>query len=195
MGDTFVWKVFIGTITVAGLVSVAACAGPRLATTRPAPAALTSAAQNRDGDHVTVAFSDSARSGSLRVHLLNGAISVKAYSGKEVILDAEPRESRTTSVAATGLHRLQTGSTGLRIEEQNNVMTVQADGRRAVRVNLQVPVRTNLTLHSVNGGSIEVEGVEGDIDIESTNGRITARDVAGAVTAHSTNGSVLVTMC
>ncbi len=74
-------------------------------------------------------------------------------------------------------------------------MTVQTDSlHRAVRLNIQVPARTNLKLHSVNGGTIEVDGVDGDIEIDNTNGRINAKNVAGAVIAHSTNGGVLVTM-
>jgi DUF4097 and DUF4098 domain-containing protein YvlB len=132
----------------------------------------------------------------LEVDLLNGAISVTGYNGKDVIVDAEPRDREPSSPGApAGLRRLQTSSTGLRIEEQNNVMTVQADSvRRYVRLNIQVPSRTNLKLHSVNGGAIEVERVEGDIDINNTNGRVTAKDVAGAVKAQSINGGVLVTM-
>src|SRR5205085_215736 len=47
---------------------------------------------------------------------------------------------------------------------------------------------------AVNGGPIEVDGVEGEIEIENTNGRIAANDVAGSVVAHSQNGSVVVTM-
>jgi hypothetical protein len=144
---------------------------------------------------VTVAFSDSSRPGLLRVDLPNGAISVKAYNGKEVIVEAKTRDRQSTSVATTGLHRIQILSTGLRVEEQNNVMTVGSDGpRRPIRLDIQVPVRTNLRLRSVNGGSIEVEGVEGDIDIDNTNGRVSAKGVAGAVSAHSQNGGVLVTM-
>jgi DUF4097 and DUF4098 domain-containing protein YvlB len=93
------------------------------------------------------------------------------------------------------LHRLSASGSGLQVEEQNNEITVQTDSfRRPVRINLQVPARTNLKLQTVNGGVIEVEGVEGDIDLENTNGRITARDVAGTVNAHSVNGGVLVTM-
>jgi hypothetical protein len=151
-----------------------------------------------DGERVSVAFSDPSRPGLLRVDLLNGAISVKAYNGRDVIIEAQPRSGQSSSSSTTntsGLHRLSGAAAGLHVEEQNNVMTVEADSiRRPVRVEIQVPTRTNLNLHSVNGGAIEVEGVEGEINIENTNGRVTATDVAGAVTAHSMNGAVHVTM-
>ena len=180
---------------LAGLITLSACTGSRVAG-RGLQATSTPQVAQSSGDRISVSFSDTSRPGLLQVDLLNGAISVSAYSGRDVVVEAEPRVRQSSPPTnPTGLRRLQTSSTGLRIEEQNNVMTVQADSvREYVRLNIQVPVRTNLKLRSVNGGAIEVNGVDGDIDINNTNGRVTAKDVAGSVLAQSINGGVLVTM-
>jgi hypothetical protein len=180
--------ILVGVIVLAGCAGKRAATGPVTPVTQPARAAA-------EGDHLSVAFSSPSRPGLVRVSLLTGSISVKVHNGKDVIIDTETRERQTAVATTGGLHRLSASGSGLQVEEQNNEITVQTDSfRRPVRINLQVPARTNLKLQTVNGGVIEVEGVEGDIDLENTNGRITARDVAGTVNAHSVNGGVLVTM-
>ena len=180
---------------LAGLIILSACTGSRVAGRGFQTTSVPQVAQS-NGDRINVAFSDASRPGLLQVDLLNGAISVTAYNGRDVIVEAQPRDRESSPPAsASGLRRLQTSTTGLRIEEQNNVMTVQADSvRNYVRLNIQVPSRTNLKLRSVNGGAIDVSGVDGDIELNNTNGRINAKDVAGSVVAQSMNGGILVTM-
>jgi DUF4097 and DUF4098 domain-containing protein YvlB len=146
---------------------------------------------------VTVAFSDPSRPGTLKMHLLQGSISIKGTSGKDVVITAKSRGSsnrkeRTTS-NTDGLHRLDAASTGLSVEEQNNVMTISA-GLNSVDLQIDVPIRTNLQVGVVNGGGMTIEGVDGQIDAENQNGSITLTDVSGSVLAHSLNGKVVATM-
>lgn len=57
-------------------------------------------------------------------------------------------------------------------------------------IELRVPRNAHLKLRTVNGGGIEVEGVEGEFDFNNVNGGITARRVAGFGRAHTVNGPI-----
>ena len=151
-----------------------------------------------DANRLTVPFSDPSRPGTVNVSLFNGAITVRASTGRDVIVTT--RDERVTnsreqpSGKGTGLRRLSQPA-GLSVTEENNVMTISSgrlmDGGD---VDIQVPAKTNLKLNTVNGDDILVERVEGDIEVTSLNGQITLTDVAGAVVAHATNGDVKVVL-
>jgi hypothetical protein len=156
-----------------------------------------------DGNRVAVPFSDPSRPGTVRVNLILGGIRVTASTGKDVVVITDDtivttREGRGITVPqrpeTAGLRRL-TPRSGLRIEEQNNVMSISS-GRYmgGEHVTIQVPVRTNLNLSTVNGAGIRVEGIDGEIEVTSVNGGIQLSDVAGTVVAHATNGTVRVTL-
>src|SRR5947209_17547275 len=83
-------------------------------------------AQDTNPDRVTVNWSDPSRPGLLKINLLNGAITVKTHSGRDVIVQAKAVNSnrRTAPAEAGGLRRIDSNATGLRVEEENNVMTV-----------------------------------------------------------------------
>lgn len=143
------------------------------------------------GDRVTVPFSDPLRPGLVKVSVLNGGITVKAYEGKEVIVEARvrDRESRGTS----NMRRIPMTSTGLSVEEEDNRISIGTDSHsRTIDLTVSVPTNTSLHLRSVNDGDIEVTGVNGEIDVNNINGEVTLKNVAGNVIAHALNGKVLV---
>lgn len=59
---------------------------------------------------------------------------------------------------------------------------------------LRVPPRTDLTLRTVNGGDITVEGVEGVFLVRNVNGSVALERVAGSGKAHTVNGPVTVSL-
>jgi hypothetical protein len=126
---------------------------------------------------------------------MTGSISVKASTGREVVVVSHALRARQRSQSedTAGLHRLGQSS-GLSVEEDNNVVTIIGGPFRAGDIDLQVPARTNLQLSTVNGRFIIVEDVEGDIETNAINGSVTLTDVSGAVVAHATNGKVRVTL-
>jgi len=145
---------------------------------------------------ITVSFSDPARLGTLKLHLLQGSIAIKGTSGKDVVITAKTRGSnsnRRANATTDGLRRLDVVSSGLSVEEQGNVMTIGA-GLNSVDLQIDVPSRTNLQLGVVNGGGLTIEGVDGQIEAENNNGSITLTEVSGSVMAHSLNGKVVATM-
>ena len=170
-----------------------------------APAALllsSAAVSAQDANRVTVPFSDPSRPGTVKVNQFQGSIRVTATTGREVIVTTDDtittaRQGREVTVPekpeVAGLRRL-TQRSGLRIEEDNNVISI-GSGRfmNGEDVRIQVPARTNLNLTAFND-EITVEGIEGVIEVNSMNGEITLTNVAGSVVAHATNGDVHVTL-
>ena len=151
---------------------------------------------------ITVSFSDPSRPGLLKVNLMQGNITVKTHAGKDVIIQTKARNgsdrrtnNRRQDPDTAGLKRLDAVSSGLTVEEENNVMSIGSRSMsNSTDLEIQVPVKTNLKLGILNGDYMVVQGVDGDIDATNQNGDLTLTDVSGSVVAHSSNGKVLVTM-
>lgn len=160
---------------------------------------LTVKAQDAPADKVNVAFSDPSRPGSVKASLINGGITVRGYDGKEVMIEAraggsERRRGRRSAESSEGMKRIMVSSTGLSVEEENNVMQIGTSSHsREVNLTIQVPRRTSLKLHCTNGGDIVVENVEGEIEVNNTNGKVTLNNVAGSAVAHALNDTVTAT--
>jgi hypothetical protein len=162
-----------------------------------APPAL---AQGPSSDQsATVAFSDTSRPGLLRVDLIVGSISVKGTNRRDVRVSSSRDESRGGRQRATpppepGLRRLNQPP-GFSIQEERNTMSISSDITSGqVDFDIEVPMRTNLRLTTVNGSRISVDGVEGEIELQNVNGSITVTNVAGSVLASTTNGPVRATL-
>ncbi len=155
-------------------------------------------AQTPGEDRVTVPFSDPSRPGTVKVNLLSGGITVKSYSGKEVVIQAkarEEKESRRHAAESAGMKRITNTTTGLTVDEEENVVSIGTGlSSRAVDINIQVPTRTGLKLKTVNDGDIIVEQVQGEIEVQDINGGVTLTQVSGSVIAHALNGNVKVTL-
>jgi DUF4097 and DUF4098 domain-containing protein YvlB len=144
-------------------------------------------------DKVSVALSDPARPALVKAGLISGGITVKAYDGKEVIVEARVR-NRESSRSDSGPKRLSVSTTGLTVEEENNQVNINTESfARAVDLFISVPVHTSLNLRAVNDGDILVTGVDGEFDIDDINGSVTLNNIAGSAVAHALNGRLLVT--
>jgi DUF4097 and DUF4098 domain-containing protein YvlB len=73
-------------------------------------------------------------------------------------------------------------------------MSVESSFNRRVDLEIEVPMKTNLTLSVVNGGGITIDNVEGELEIDNVNGGITLANVSGSVVAHAVNGRVIATL-
>ena len=103
------------------------------------------------------------------VSLVQGSITVRGTDRKDVMVIAHPeadRPSRKSDPDAAGLRRIpQTAD--YRISEEANRIKISSDSpNRSVTFEIEVPSRTNLKLHTANGGEILVENIEGDPDFE-----------------------------
>jgi hypothetical protein len=92
-----------------------------------------------------------------------------------------------------GMQKLNISSTGLTVEEENNVVEIDVETRRrAVDLIIQVPRKASLKLDCMNNGNIKVENVEGEFEVENMNGFITLTDVSGSVVANTMNRDITV---
>lgn len=151
-------------------------------------------------DEQVVPFSDPSRPGKVEVSLINsGAITVRGENRRDVAVvmrsGAPGRPVRPEPSAPPGLRRL-TQTPGFEITEERNEIKIESTSMRggAASLEIRVPLRTNLELGSVNGGTITVENVEGELEIENVNGAVVLTNVAGSVVANSQNGGVTATL-
>ena len=151
-------------------------------------------AQTHSGaDRVAVTLSDSARPALVKASLINGGITVKAYEGKEVIVEARVR-TREGARSESGPKRITISTTGLTVEEENNQVNINTESyARAIDLMIAVPVHTSLHLRAVNDGDIVVTGVDGELDVDNVNGSVTLNNIAGSAVAHALNGRLLAT--
>ncbi|HEY8054874.1 MAG TPA: DUF4097 family beta strand repeat-containing protein [Terriglobales bacterium] len=195
------------------LISVAMAAGlgvaalPGAAQAASARTVQSAQAASADANHVVVPLSHPSQPATLRVSVISGSIHVRAYNGNQVIIDSAPGEGgsrlargwgddedRNSPAEAQGMHRLNSPA-GLTAEEDNNVVRVTTSVMSGSQdLNIQVPANTSVSLHTVNGSEISVEGLTGDINCEATNGRITLTHVAGSIVAHALNGRIVATV-
>lgn len=165
----------------------------------------------QNDNRVRVPVTDPSRPVQLRAHLLNGSITVKGADVKEILVEAKARddgdeddaesrkerrrEARKGEAGTEGLKRIPMTSSGLNIEAENNQVRVSTDAiNRTTDLTITVPIRTSVSLHTVNNGDINVTGIDGELDVEDVNGSVTLKNISGSVVAHALNGRVLVTM-
>jgi DUF4097 and DUF4098 domain-containing protein YvlB len=145
-------------------------------------------------DHIVVPLADAGRPVSLSVHLLQGSITIRAYSGREVLVDSKGSGENKPETTREGLHRIGGGRNDISIESENNKVTISSHGMHNEDLTVQTPVNTSLNVKTLNGGQVTIEGVNGEIEAQNNNGGVTIRNVAGTVVASSLNGSVTVAM-
>jgi DUF4097 and DUF4098 domain-containing protein YvlB len=156
-------------------------------------------AQEGAVDRVNVELTDPSKPVYVELSLVNGGITVSAYDGNEVIVEASTRTKKISeddekTEGKNGMFRIQTYSTSLEVEEHNNKIDISTQSwKRAIDINLKVPRRTSLNLRCVNSGDIYVVGVEGELDVSNVNGSVTMREVSGSAIAHALNGDLIVT--
>src|SRR5258708_31420365 len=146
------------------------------------------------GDRIPVTLSDPSRPARVKVSMVNGGITVKAYEGKEVVVEARVR-NRENSRNEGGPKRLSISSTGLSVEEENNEVNINTESYiRAIDVTVSVPAHTSLKLRAVNDGDIVVTGVDGELDVDDINGAVTLNNVSATIVAQALIGHVYATL-
>jgi len=144
-------------------------------------------------DHIPITLSDPSRPAHVKVSLINGSISVKAYDGKQVIVDAKARGHEREREEG-GPKRLAISTTGLTVEEENNDVNINTESyARTIDITISVPVHTSLKLRAINDGDIVVTGVDGEIDVDDINGHVDLNNISGSAIAHALNGHVRAT--
>ncbi len=103
--------------------------------------------------------------------------------------DKKRREEKAKKTA--GMKQLGGTTSGLEIEEEDNVVQVSAQSwKAATDIVIQVPVSSSLEVRTSMDGTIVVEGVSGEIDINNINGPVTLKNVSGNTLVHTVNGDI-----
>jgi hypothetical protein len=156
-------------------------------------------AQDATTDKVNVPLSDPSRPVMLKIGLISGSITVKGAAVKEVTVEARVRATEDDEEKAEkprGLKLIPNNSTGLTVEEDDNVVSVSTGmrgGSRTVDLTLRVPTNCSMHLSTVNDGNIEVENVNGDLEINCTNGSVRLMGISGSAVAHALNEDLTAT--
>ena len=149
-------------------------------------------------DRITVPFSDPERAGTLKVNLLDGAITIKGSNRRDVLFVANSQEAREVlrrrqqAEPPPGMRRL-TQPGGFGVEERDNEMSVSSAFNREINLAVEVPTRTKLKVSIVNGG-ITVDSVDSEIEINTVDGAIMLTNVGGSVVAHAVDGNITATV-
>ena len=156
------------------------------------------AAAQSAGERIAVPLTDPTRPATVHVPIVQGSITIRGVDRKDLLIqvragDDDSGDSRRKS-DSSGLKRIQQPAS-LSVEEENNQVRVSAGmPSDTYDLNIEVPLKTNLEISTVNGGEITVEGVDGDLEVGNVNGGITLTRVGGSVVAHTTNGDVKVSL-
>lgn len=149
-------------------------------------------------DKLTVPLSSPGQPVTIKASFVNGGVTVTAGSGNQVTVTQEGggrHERENPSDAPPGMHRIDSGRNGIDIEEDHNVVTIGSRGwNSGGNLVIETPVNTSLQIKTVNGGHIDVTGLNGDLDLQETNGSISLKNVSGSVVAHSLNGPITVSL-
>ncbi|UCE40471.1 MAG: DUF4097 family beta strand repeat protein [Candidatus Aminicenantes bacterium] len=157
-------------------------------------------AQQPTGDRVNVSFSDPSKPGLVVAYVNAGSITIKGYSGKEVVIQAKLRDKPTQTTEggeipdkAKGMKRITANLTGLIVEEEENEMKIYVSHHdNEVDLDIQVPFQTSLKVASHEGGPVLVEKVTGEIEATCSEGDLTLKNISGSVVANAYDGELVV---
>lgn len=150
----------------------------------------TAAAQS--ADRITIPLTDPARPAEVKAELVHGSIILRGYDGKEVVVEARLRV-REAAARENKMKHILTTTTGLSVEERNNIVQIEAGASlyQIVDMTIMVPLRTSVNLTTTSDGDISVTGIEGDMEIGAIGGDVTLKNVAGSAVAHTLKGRLL----
>jgi hypothetical protein len=141
-------------------------------------------------EKMILALTDPSQPPLVKVRLRSGTLTVEAYGGREVVVTAE----ETGDPGEAGSHApRERHRSGIRYDQDNNVVQVMALLPHPVSLRIQVPMHSNLQLRGIEC-QIRVAGVAGEIELDDVTGSIEARELAGSVVANAVSGNVTVAL-
>ncbi len=121
---------------------------------------------------------------NLTVVNLNGPVTVRGGSGRQVVIAATVHSSKV---------EVDSSQQGNRVEVSSHFIEQATAAERRVEYEISVPVSTNLTVRAA-GGPIRVERLRSDVVLEGDEAQIEVQDVSnGHVHARTLNGAIVLT--
>jgi hypothetical protein len=157
-------------------------------------------ALGQDTQKETIQFSNPSAPHKLNVELMVGAVTVKGYDGRDVVIEYSTngnpnyyKRGRAQEPPPPGMHRIG-GNLALDISESNNTVTIKTSFPVSGDFNIQVPADTSVRVNTIGGKAITIDNISGEIEANNMNGQVTVTNASGPVVAHSMNGRVTVSL-
>lgn len=144
----------------------------------------------------TVALTDPARRGKIKVHLNSGSITIKGTARKDVLVryKSQKDENEGKNKTKDGLRRVGGGGMDLEASENNNYVTIKSGSwDNEINLEIEIPVGFDVQAHTYNDGDLMLSNIQGELALTNYNGEITALNISGSVIATTYNGEIKVT--
>jgi hypothetical protein len=146
-------------------------------------------AEERRAEQIIVPLTNPDLTGTLVLERHRGAVSVKGYEGKVVLVKAFPR--RPPDLQSEGMKPISAAAIQLEAQEAGNTITVDAHTRsRSVDLEIFVPFRFSVKLSILDDGDVVVEGLTGEVEVDNRYGRVRLTRLAGSANVNSVDGDV-----
>jgi hypothetical protein len=161
--------------------------------------AANSLAQSGSTETLTVPLSSPGKPYTLKVHLVTGSIKITGYDGKDVIINATPKNNEDddegSNSAQNGMKKISThGSFEVTAKEADNTVTVNTGNpNMAIELEMRIPQDVKLKAGTVNDGPVIIDNLRGELEVNNVNDEITLTGISGSVVANTVNGDVKVT--
>jgi DUF4097 and DUF4098 domain-containing protein YvlB len=123
---------------------------------------------------------------------MNGGVSIKGWERNEVLMRARIQAAGRTEAEAkdlAGQIKIETASANIFASGPEN----RDDHWWSVSYEIFVPVRSNLSLKTHNGG-ISIADVQGQLQFSALNGGVSLKRIGGSVKGGTTNGGLNVVL-
>lgn len=144
----------------------------------------------------TVALTEPAKRGKIKVHLNSGSVTIKGTARKDVLVryKAKQDEEEGKSKTKDGLRRVGGGGIDLEASENDNYVTIKSDSWNSeIDLEVEIPVGFDVQAHTYNNGDLMMSNIQGELALTNYNGEITALNISGSVIATTYNGEIKVT--
>lgn len=151
--------------------------------------------QAQQSETFTIPLSRPGEPGKLKVHLIEGSITVSGYDGKDVKVTAVGRTAKKVKQRSKdGMKAVGSNQLTFSVEERDNNVYVKKmpGGSSRVQFEIQVPRNFSVDLKTINGKAILVDNVDGTHEASNTNGKISMTNVGGSVVADALNENITV---
>lgn len=155
-----------------------------------------SASVKAQGNEFTIALSDPAKRGKLKVHLNSGSITVKGTARKDILVKykSEDDEAESKEKSKDGMKRISGGGVDLEASENANFVQIKSNSwNNEIDLEIEIPAGFDVQAHTYNDGDLMLSSIQGELALTNYNGEITALNISGSVIATTYNGEIKIT--
>jgi len=152
------------------------------------------ASAGADDSSSSIAFSDPAKPGTLKIRVWHGQVTVHGADVKAIAVTSE--SAPVNSAPRKDGMRVLSASPTYVLSEKGNTVTLEygADGYSGgpADFDVTVPRDTSIVVANSSHGDFACTGVSGDIDVRTINGDVKLSEVSGGALVETLNGDITV---